>query len=67
MFKYFAAFRKEGIIILRDIGGMIVLFVMPMIMIIILSMVQEYGWNAITTEPKIKVLFVDEDQGLLHQ
>ncbi|HTX88874.1 MAG TPA: ABC transporter permease [Bacteroidales bacterium] len=65
MLRYFSAFRKEGIIILRDLAGMIVLFVMPMIMIIILSLVQEFGWNAITTEPKIKVLYVDEDHDSL--
>ncbi len=65
MFRYFSAFRKEGIIVIRDIAGMIILFVMPMIMIVILSLVQEFGWNAITTEPRIKVLYVDEDRDSL--
>jgi ABC-2 type transport system permease protein len=65
MFKFFAAFRKEWLILIRDIAGLIVLFLMPMIMIIILSLVQEYGWNAIAKEPKINVLFVDEDHDSL--
>jgi ABC-2 type transport system permease protein len=65
MFKYFSAFRKEWLILTRDVAGLIVLFLMPMVMVIILALVQEYGWNAISKEPKINVLYVDEDQDSL--
>lgn len=71
MFKYFAAFRKEWYILTRDPAGVILLFVMPMIMVIIFSLIQEFGWNAMLKEPKIDVLIVDEDNdslsGLIRQ
>ena len=65
MFKYFSACRKESLILVRDLAGLIMLFVMPMIMVTILAMVQEKGWGAISTEPSIPVLLVDEDHDTL--
>jgi ABC-2 type transport system permease protein len=65
MYRFYSAFRKEGQILMRDVAGLIVLFLMPMLMVIILSLVQEFGWNAISKEPQMKVLFVNEDQDSL--
>jgi ABC-2 type transport system permease protein len=65
MFKYFAAFRKEWLILIRDVAGLIVLFLMPMMMVIILALVQEFGWNAISKEPTVPILFVDLDKDSL--
>jgi ABC-2 type transport system permease protein len=65
MFKFFSAFRKEWIVLVRDVPGIILLFLMPMVMLVILSLVQEFGWNAVAKEPKIHVLFVNEDTGNL--
>ncbi|TRZ73372.1 MAG: ABC transporter permease [Bacteroidetes bacterium] len=65
MFKYFSGCRKETLILIRDLAGLIILFVMPMIMVLILALVQEQGWNAITRDPSIPVLLVDEDQDTL--
>lgn len=65
MFKYFSACRKESLILVRDLAGLIMLFVMPMIMVMILAMVQEKGWGAIAKDPSIPVLLVDEDQDTL--
>lgn len=41
---------------------MIILFLMPMVLIVIMSLMQEVGWNAIATEPKVDVLLVNNDQ-----
>jgi ABC-2 type transport system permease protein len=38
---------------------------MPMIMVIILALVQEFGWNAISKEPTVPILFVDQDKDSL--
>ncbi|MFH1159918.1 MAG: ABC transporter permease [bacterium] len=65
VFKYFAAFRKEWLILVRDIAGLILLFVMPMVMVVILALVQEFGWSSISKEPQIPVLFVDADHDSL--
>ncbi len=65
MFKFFSALRKEWLILIRDLAGLIVLFIMPTIMVVILALVQEFGWNAITQEPQFPVLFVNNDQDSL--
>jgi ABC-2 type transport system permease protein len=65
MLKYFAAFRKELLILIRDLAGLIVLFIMPTIMVVILALVQEFGWNTMMQEPQFPVLFVNEDHDSL--
>ena len=65
MFKFFSACRKESLILIRDLAGLILLFLMPMIMVVILALVQEKGWSSITKDPSIPVLLVDEDQDTL--
>jgi ABC-2 type transport system permease protein len=65
MFKFFSAVRKESLILSRDIAGLLLLFLMPMAMLIILALVQEFGWNAISKEPQIPVVFVNEDRDSL--
>ena len=65
MFKYFSACRKESLILLRDMAGLIILFLMPMIMVVILALVQEQGWSSLSKDPSIPVLLVDEDQDTL--
>ena len=61
MFKFFSAVKKEYLLLSRDIAGIIILFLMPMVLIIIMSLLQEVGWNAIAKEPKVEVLFVNND------
>ncbi|MCX6285752.1 MAG: ABC transporter permease [Bacteroidetes bacterium] len=65
MFKFFSACRKESLILIRDMAGLIILFVMPMIMVVILALVQEQGWSSLTKDPSIPVLLVDEDHDTL--
>jgi len=65
LFKYVSAFKKEWLILIRDISGLILLFLMPMVMVIILALVQEFGWNSMSTEPQVPVLYVDLDHDSL--
>jgi len=65
MFKFFAAFRKEWLILIRDPAGLIVLFLMPTVMVVVLSMMQEFGWSTVSKEPHIPVIFVNEDRDSL--
>ena len=65
MFKFFSACRKESLILIRDMAGLILLFIMPMIMVVILALVQEQGWSSLTKDPSIPVLLVDEDHDTL--
>ena len=65
IFKYLAALKKESLILTRDVAGLSLLFIMPMFMVVILALVQEFGWDSITREPRIPVLFVDNDRDSL--
>jgi ABC-2 type transport system permease protein len=61
MVKFISAVKKEYLLLLRDKAGIIILFVMPMVLIVIMSLLQEVGWNAIAKEPKVQLLFVNND------
>lgn len=65
MYKYFSALRKESLILLRDKAGLALLFIMPMSLIIISSMMQEFGWSSITKDLSVKILFVNDDKDSL--
>jgi ABC-2 type transport system permease protein len=65
MFKFISSVRKEYLLLLRDKAGIMVLFVMPMVLIVIMSLMQEVGWNSISKEPKVDVLFVNNDKDSL--
>ncbi|WP_205600184.1 MULTISPECIES: ABC transporter permease [Sphingobacterium] len=56
------AIRKELILQFRDIGGLIILFVMPMVLLITITMVQKGSFDSITGT-RIPVLLVDNDGG----
>jgi ABC-2 type transport system permease protein len=60
MNKLFATIYKELLLIRRDRAGLLVLFVMPAVLVLIITLVQE---NVLKTigESNIKILFVDKD------
>jgi len=62
MFKFISAVKKEYLLLSRDKAGIIILFLMPMVLIVIFSLLQEVVWNTIAKEPKVEVLFVNNDQ-----
>jgi len=41
MSKFFAAFRKEWILLIRDLPGLGILFVMPVLLILVVTLAQE--------------------------
>lgn len=61
MNRLFATIHKELLLISRDRAGLLVLFVMPAVLVLIITLVQE---NALKTvgESDIKILFVDKDR-----
>lgn len=54
--------KKEIILIIRDLGGLIVLFLMPLLLILIVTFVQDGAYKAISKE-KTSILLVDNDKG----
>ena len=61
MRKYLSVCRKELLLLLRDKSGLAMLFIMPVVLIVISSLMQESGWSTLTKDPSIQVLFVDND------
>jgi ABC-2 type transport system permease protein len=59
-----ASIIKEFLVLLRDIPGLIVLFIMPVAMIIVISLVQDTTIQSLKGT-KINILYTDYDQDIL--
>ena len=66
MRKLFSTIIKETLLLVRDIPGLTILFVMPVFLIIIITIFQENAFRRIN-ESKITILFVDNDKSILSQ
>lgn len=66
MRKLLSATYKELLILIRDIPGLLTLFIMPMLLIIAITVTQESGLEKLK-ESKITLLLVDNDTSLLSQ
>ncbi|HLV46621.1 MAG TPA: ABC transporter permease [Flavobacterium sp.] len=64
-YKLWQSFRKEMLLLSRDWGGLIVLFVMPLILVITVTLIQDSSFKAIST--RIEIAFVDNDKGEISQ
>ena len=62
MNKLFASIYKEILLISRDLGGLIILFVMPLVLVVTVTLLQDGAFRNIT-EQKTAVLLVDNDYG----
>jgi ABC-2 type transport system permease protein len=60
----FANIKKELLLLSRDRAGLLVLFVMPMMLVLVLSLIQDNLFRA-TGESATLALFVNLDQGAL--
>lgn len=59
-YKLFQAIKKEFLLLKRDIGGLITLFVMPIVLVITVTLIQDSAFQVVS-ETKIPVLVVDND------
>ncbi len=62
MHKLLASTYKEAILLLRDFGGIAILFVMPLLLLIVITLVQDSTFKTIN-EVKIEILIVNNDKG----
>ncbi len=53
---------KELLLLKRDFGGLIILFVMPLVLIITITLIQDSTFRSVT-ESKIPVVLIDNDKG----
>jgi len=62
--KLLATVKKEILLLLRDKVGLSVLFIMPVALILVMTLIQDSAFKSIN-EKGIPVVFVDEDQDSL--
>jgi len=62
MHKLRASIYKESLLLIRDLGGITILFIMPLLLLIVITSVQDSTFKTII-DFKIPVLLVDMDQG----
>jgi ABC-2 type transport system permease protein len=62
MHKLWASTYKELLLLLRDWGGVTILFIMPLLLLVVITSVQDSTFKTIT-DFKIPVLLVDNDKG----
>lgn len=53
---------KEFLLLKRDLGGVVILFVMPLILIITVTLIQDSTFKTVS-DAKIQILLVDNDKG----
>lgn len=59
-----ASIKKEWLVLIRDKGGLAILFLMPMALVVIMAIVQDAPFRDYQ-EHEMSVLFVDEDKGFV--
>lgn len=62
MHKLWASVKKESLLLLRDTGALIILFVMPLALIITVTLIQQGSFKTLSNA-KIPVLLIDNDHG----
>lgn len=66
MHKLLASAYKEFLLITRDVGGLAVLFIMPLILVITITLIQDNSFKTIK-QNKIPIIVVDNDHGKVSQ
>ncbi|PIB34412.1 ABC transporter [Reichenbachiella sp. 5M10] len=62
MFKFLISIKKELIILLSDKLGLTVMFVMPMLLVFIITIIQDSAYK-IVNENKVSILVSNQDEG----
>ena len=66
MYKLYRSIIKEMLLITRDIGGLVILFLMPLVLVVVITLVQDGAYRNIT-EQKTALVVVDNDKGEIAQ
>lgn len=62
LYKIWMSVIKEFLLLKRDLGGLIILFIMPLVLVITVTLIQDSTFKTIS-DNKIPILLVDKDQG----
>lgn len=61
MYKLWRSFVKEILLLKRDIGGIVIIFVMPLLLIITITLIQDSTFKNLEGS-KIPIIFIDNDK-----
>lgn len=64
MRKFWAASKKEMLLLVRDKIGLSILFIMPMVLILVMTLIQDAAFRTLNEEG-LPILFVNQDQDTL--
>lgn len=64
MYKFLMSVNKEMLLLRRDLGGLVILFVMPLVLIITITLIQDTTFKTVS-ESRIPILLIDNDLGSL--
>lgn len=66
MYKLLMTIRKEVKLLARDLGGLAVLFIMPVFLVIVVTLIQNNTYENITNQ-RLKLLVIDQDKDEVSQ
>ncbi len=66
MHKLLASAYKEFLLLIRDMGGIAILFIMPLILVVTITLIQDSTFRNIK-DVKIPILWVDNDRGAVSE
>lgn len=61
LYKLKQSIRKELLLLYRDWGGLLILFIMPLVLVITVTLIQDSSFKSINTKIKIAILNNDND------
>lgn len=62
IYKIYMSVLKEILLLKRDLGGVIILFIMPLVLIVTVTLIQDNTFKKVS-DSKIPILLVDNDKG----
>ncbi|CAA9195690.1 ABC transporter permease [Flavobacterium collinsii] len=62
VYKIWMSVVKEFLLLKRDLGGLIILFIMPLVLVITVTLIQDSTFKTVS-DTKIQILLVDNDKG----
>ena len=66
LYKLYRSFIKEILLLKRDLGGIVILFVMPLLLIITVTLIQDSSFKNLEGA-KIPVIYIDNDKDEVSQ
>jgi len=62
--RLLASIRKEFLLLVRDRAGLAIMFLMPMVLILVMTLIQDVSFRKLD-ETRLSILFMDEDRDCL--